>query len=89
MVQFGPADYSMSVGRPGQAGSEETRAVERRVIASALSHGVAPRAEIHSVDQARYYLDLGVKHFCMGWDFSILYTWWKTNGEQLRKLVQG
>ena len=89
MVQFGPADYSMSVGRPGQAGSEETRAVERRVIASALSHGVAPRAEIHSVDQARYYLDLGVRHFCMGWDFSILYTWWKTNGEQLRKLVQG
>ncbi len=87
MVQFGPADYSMSVGRPGQSDSAETMGVERHVIATALTLGVAPRAEIHSVEQARYYLDLGVRHFCMGWDFSILYNWWKTNGEQLRKLV--
>ena len=87
MVQFGPADYSMSVGRPGQAGSEETRAVERRVIAAALAHGVAPRAEIDSVEQARSYLDLGVRHFCMGWDFSILYRWWKSNGSELRALL--
>jgi len=88
MIQFGPADYSMSAGRPGQAGSEETRAVERRVIADALRLGVPPRAEISSVEQAKYYLDLGVRHFCMGWDFSILFNWWKTNGEQLRKLVE-
>ena len=88
MIQFGPSDYSMSVGRAGQAGSAETKAVERKVIAAALRHGVAPRAEIQSAEQARYYLDLGVRHFCMGWDFSILYAWWKTNGEELRKLVQ-
>jgi 2-keto-3-deoxy-L-rhamnonate aldolase RhmA len=88
MIQFGPADYSMSVGKAGQSASEETRAVERKVIAAALKHGVAPRAEIGSVDQARYYLDLGVRHFCMGWDFSILFAWWKSNGEQLRKLVE-
>jgi 2-keto-3-deoxy-L-rhamnonate aldolase RhmA len=87
MVQFGPADYSMSMGKAGQAGSPETKSVERTMIAIALKRGVAPRAEIGSVDQAKYYLDLGVRHFCMGWDFSILYNWWKTNGEQLRKLV--
>jgi 4-hydroxy-2-oxoheptanedioate aldolase len=49
--------------------------------------GVQPRAEIGSIEQAQYYLDLGVKHFCMGWDMWILSGWWKTNGEQLRKLV--
>jgi 2-keto-3-deoxy-L-rhamnonate aldolase RhmA len=89
MIQFGPADYSMSVGRAGEADSPQTKAVERKVIAAALKHHVTPRAEIHSVEQARYYLDLGVRHFCMGTDFSILYSWWKTNGEQLRKLVEG
>ena len=87
MIQFGPADYSMSAGRAGESDSAQTKAVEREVIAAALRLNVAPRAEIHSVEQARYYLDLGVRHFCMGWDFSILYNWWKTNGEQLRKLV--
>ncbi len=88
MIQFGPADYSMSVGRAGQSGSAETRAVERRVIATALRLGIAPRAEISLPEQAKEYLDLGVRHFCIGTDFSILSHWWKANGEQLRKLVE-
>jgi 4-hydroxy-2-oxoheptanedioate aldolase len=89
MIQWGPSDYSMSIGRPGQGRSAEIKAVERRVIATALKMGIPPRAEIHAPDDAQYYLDLGVRHFCMGWDFSILYGWWKTNGEKLRSLVAG
>ena len=88
MIQWGPADYSMSVGKAGQGGSEEIVSVERRVIEAALAHGVQPRAEIGSPDAARYYLDLGVRHFCIGTDVSILYQWWKENGDGLREVVE-
>ncbi|UCE55002.1 MAG: hypothetical protein JSV31_06065 [Desulfobacterales bacterium] len=89
MIQWGPADYSMSIGRPGQRNSPEVKAIERKVFETALRMGVAPRAEINSVDQAKYYLDLGVRHFNIGTDLSILYNWWKTNGDSLRKIVLG
>jgi 2-keto-3-deoxy-L-rhamnonate aldolase RhmA len=87
MIQWGPSDYSMSIGRPGERTAPEVKAVERRVFETALKMGVQPRAEIGSVDQAKYYLDLGVRHFCLGTDLSILYEWWKTNGDALRKVV--
>jgi 2-keto-3-deoxy-L-rhamnonate aldolase RhmA len=87
MIQWGPADYSMSIGRPGAWNDPEVRAVERRIIETALNMGVPPRAEIDSVDQAKYYLDLGVRHFSIGTDLSILYEWLKQNGESLRKAI--
>lgn len=89
MVQWGPSDYSMSIGRPGERSSPEVKAVERKVFETALKMGVTPRAEINSVDQAKYYLDLGVRHFCLGTDISILYNWWKVNGDNLRKAIPG
>jgi len=87
MIQWGPSDYSMSIGRPGERNLPEIKETERRVIETALKMGIQPRAEIGSVDQAKYYLDLGVRHFCIGWDLRILYNWWKENGEELRKVV--
>jgi len=87
MIQWGPADYTMSIGRPGERNLPEVKAVERKVFETALKMGVAPRAEIGSVDQAKYYLDLGVRHFCIGTDISILYEWWRVNGEGLRKAI--
>ena len=87
MIQWGGVDFSMSIGKPGASGSPEVKAVERQVIETALKMGVQPRAEISRIEQAQYYLDLGVRHFCMGWDTGILHNWWKTNGEQLSKLV--
>ncbi len=89
MIQWGPVDFAMSSGRAGAARSPEVQAVERRVIETALRLGIPPRAEISSVDQARYYLDLGVRHFSIGSDFSILYQWWRANGEALRRVVEG
>lgn len=50
--------------------------------------GIQPRAEIGKPSDAEYYLDLGVRHFCIGTDFSILYSWFKQNGEELRRLVE-
>lgn len=87
LIQWGPADYTMSIGRAGERGLPEIKAVERRVIETALKMGVPPRAEIGSVDQAKYYLDLGVRHFCIGTDVGILFDWWKRNGDQLRQAL--
>ncbi|MBN1979203.1 MAG: 2,4-dihydroxyhept-2-ene-1,7-dioic acid aldolase [Anaerolineae bacterium] len=87
MIQWGPSDYSMSIGRAGGRASPEVKAVERQVFETARRMGIPARAEIASVDQARYYLDLGVRHFCLGTDLSILYEWWKANGDTLRRVV--
>jgi len=87
MVQWGAADYSVSIGKPGERTSPEVKAAQRKVFETALKMGVPPRAEIGSVDQAREYLDMGVRHFSIGTDISILYDWWKKNGDALRKVV--
>ncbi len=89
MVQWGPADYSMSIGQPGQRRSPEVKAVERRVIDACLRAGIPPRAEIASPDEASYYLDLGVRHFSLGNDLAVLYNWFNRNGEKLRGLLEG
>ena len=88
MIQWGPVDYAMSIGRPGARNSPEVKAVERRVFETALKMGIPPRAEINSVDEAKYYLDLGVRHFNIAADLSILFNWWKKNGDELRKAVE-
>ena len=46
MVQFGPADYSMSLGITGQWDHPKVKEAERFVIQTALKMGIAPRAEI-------------------------------------------
>jgi 2-keto-3-deoxy-L-rhamnonate aldolase RhmA len=88
MIQWGGSDYSMSVGKAGQRGSAEIKAVEKQVIDTALKMGVPPRAEINSADQAKAYLDMGVRHFCIGTDVNILFDWWKSHGDNLRKAVE-
>lgn len=88
MIQWGGSDYSMSVGKAGQRGSDEIKAVEKHVIETALKMGVPPRAEINTADQAKYYLDMGVRHFCIGTDVNILFNWWRDHGDSLRKEVE-
>jgi 2-keto-3-deoxy-L-rhamnonate aldolase RhmA len=87
MVQFGPADYSMSIGLAGQWSHPRVIEAERHVIKTALALGIAPRAEISHPSEAKTYLDLGVRHFCMGWDVSILFDWFKSEGRALRDLL--
>jgi len=89
MVQWGAADYSMSIGRPGERSAPEVEEAAARVFKTALELGVPPRAEINSPDDAKRFLDMGVKHFCIGTDMSILYRWWLENGEKLRRVVEG
>lgn len=87
MVQWGGADYSMSAGRPGQRRSPEIKAVERRVFETCLRAGIPPRVEIGSPEEAKPYLDMGVRHFSLGSELNILFSWWNDNAAALRKLI--
>lgn len=88
MIQWGGADYSVNVGKVGQRQSPEMKEVERYVFETAIKMGIPPRAEIGSPDQAEYFLEMGVRHFCIGTDISILYQWWKDNGATLKSMVE-
>jgi 4-hydroxy-2-oxoheptanedioate aldolase len=89
MVQFGPADYSMSMGLSRSRDRDRIREAEEHTIATALRHGVAPRAEIRDATGAAYYLDLGVKHFCVGHDVRILHDWFSVQGVEMRRALSG
>ena len=89
MVQFGPADYAMSIGLPGQYYHERCRQAQEYMIKTALAMGVHPRAEISTPDEAKYYLDQGVRHLSIGTDVQILRTWWAENAESVRDAVEG
>jgi len=87
MVQFGPMDYSISIGMPGEVNHPKVREAEEKTIKTALKMGVEPRAEISSPKQAEKYVELGVRNFNIGVDLRILFNWWKNNGEELRKII--
>ena len=87
MIQFGPSDYSISIGVPGQGRSERVQQAHRRMIETALKMGVHPRVEVGSFEQTKPYLDLGVRHFCIGWDVVTLFNWSKQQGAGMRELL--
>lgn len=84
MIQFGPADYALSLGRPGETDHPAVRDAEQKTIDAALAHDVAPRAEIQSPGDADRYLDMGVRHFSLHTDVRILHDWWTKHGHELR-----
>jgi 2-keto-3-deoxy-L-rhamnonate aldolase RhmA len=88
MVQFGSSDYSMSLGLTGQRNHPDVKKAEIRTIETALKLGLAPRVELADISQAAPYLEMGVKHFCIGWDVRILHDWWRVNGAGMRKMLE-
>lgn len=84
MVQFGPQDYAMSIGIPGRVDHPRVKEAEISMIEKAQKKKIAPRVELGQVDEIEPYLQLGVKHFCLGVDVIILYQWLKSNGARLR-----
>ena len=89
MVQFGPSDYSMSIGLTGQTDHPDVKRAERRTIETALRMGLHPRVELGDIRRAAPYLEMGVRHFCIGWDVGILHDWWQANGEGMRAILAG
>ncbi|MBK49581.1 MAG: 2,4-dihydroxyhept-2-ene-1,7-dioic acid aldolase [SAR202 cluster bacterium] len=87
MVQWGGSDYSMSIGKPGAKSDPQVIEAHDKVFKTSIKMGIPPRAEIKSVDEAKKYLDMGVKHFSIGTDISILHDYWKQNGDELRRII--
>jgi 4-hydroxy-2-oxoheptanedioate aldolase len=87
MIQFGPADYAMSIGKPGQFGDPEVRSAHERAIAAAIKRGIRPRVELASFEQAKPWIDMGIKDFCVGWDVRVIYQFCRREGEELAKLL--
>ena len=87
MLQFGPSDYSISVGKAGQARSPEIQKIQRDMIEMALKKGVAPRVEIGSFEQAKPFVEMGVHHFCIGWDIMVVALWCRQQAEGMRELL--
>lgn len=85
MVQWGPSDFTMSSGL--KRGDPAVKETERYVIETSLKKGVAPRIELQSLDGVEYYLDLGVRHFRIGNDVSILRRFWQENGAKLQSML--
>ena len=88
MVQFGASDFSMSIGKPAQYNHPEVLEAEQYVIKAALKKGKNPRVELRDPSQAAKYLEMGVQHFCIGWDVRILADWWDTKGVEMRKMLR-
>ena len=42
----------------------------------------------HVVTHVRGWLDLGVRHFCIGHDLRILFDWCKTQGAGIREMLK-
>lgn len=87
MVTFGPTDYSMSIGKPGQWNDPEVKEAERYTIETALRMGIAPRIEIGRPEEAEPYMKMGIKHFSIGCDVQVIYDYCKEQGGALAKLL--
>jgi len=89
MTQWGGSDYSVSIGRPREANHPDVLAAQKKTFETSIKMGVPTRAEIGSADEAKRYLDMGVRHFSVGTDISILHSFWKREGEGLAKALKG
>lgn len=86
MVQFGPGDYSMSIGKAKNG--PEVKEAHEYMINTAIKMGVAPRVELNNPQDAEPYLKMGVKHFCLGTEVTTVYNWCKENGSRLRDMMK-
>ena len=87
MVQFGPGDYSLSIGKPGRRQDSEVQKAHRDMIELALKKGVDPRVEVGSFEQAKPYIEMGVRHFCIGWELRTIYEWSRQQADGMRELL--
>lgn len=88
MTQWGPADFGLSRGQPRLMATPEIWPFEELVLRKSIESGIQPRVEIAEPEQAERYMQLGVRHFCIGWDRFIYKAGLLRIGEGLRKLVE-
>ncbi len=87
MVEFGPSDYALSLGMPGEKSHPKVKEAELKTITTAVRMGIPVRAEVRMPSDAERYIELGVHHICLSTDVLILHHWLKENGEELRRII--
>ena len=91
MVQFGPCDYSISLGIPGEFNHPKVKEAELKTIKTAIKMGIRPRVELgwqFTKEEVQKYSDLGVVDFCNGTDLEILYGWTKEKMPAVRHVLK-
>ncbi len=88
MITFGANDYCITKGWNPAEHKAEWRETERYVFETALKLGVQPRAHIDSAAEMGYYLDMGVRHFCVGDQLKILKNYWTRQAEEIGRLLE-
>ena len=72
----------MNIGRPGERTIPEVLRPRNSYFAALVR---AAAVELNALDGSQQpFLDMGVRHFCIGTDVTILHSWWDDNGAQLR-----
>jgi 4-hydroxy-2-oxoheptanedioate aldolase len=87
MIQFGPSDYSVSIGRAGEGyrNAEITEAMERSYQV-AKRKGIRIRAEC-GVEDMQKWIDLGCRDFCIGSDTGTIGAWAQNTGKTIRETL--
>ncbi len=89
MVQFGPNDYAMSIGYPGEKTHPKVKEAEIKTIELALKKGIRPRIELgvnYNMEDIKKYIDMGIRDFNLPNEGRIIYNWLKEHGDSLIKL---
>src|SRR5208337_1784700 len=98
MIDFGPLDYGLSLRTPGkklkhtlnQSELKEKIETDRdKANRMAIDAGIRPRAETDAVDELQYFLERGIRDFCIGSDVRIIQEWCEKNGKRMREVVRG
>jgi 2-keto-3-deoxy-L-rhamnonate aldolase RhmA len=93
MIQFGPTDYGLSLRTPGKPYKqadhmEKIKADRDKAHEMAIKAGVRPRAEAGTAEECQYYLDRGVRDFCIGWDTGTVAGYCMQEGKKLRGMLK-
>ena len=87
MIQFGPSDFCMSLSWNRAEHAKDIQDAQRKCIEVALKHGVQPRCEINTPEEAQWFIDLGVKHFSYGDQLRKLRELWEGDGKVIRAIA--
>ena len=59
------------------------------MVETAHRRGIPARAEIRDASGAARFLEMGIRHFCVGWDVRILNDWFTEQGKAMHRLLDG
>lgn len=87
-VLFGPSDFSVSIGHPGEGSHPKVMEALKETIEAADRQGkwVCKGVGYPWMENARKFVEMGCHMIEMGHDATILRTIWSTKGEEIRKL---